>query len=282
MSHVCPPTTSTMSCSACILTALNASTAIKLASVSRSTRNLFGWKPRGGMSALDLGLFEAASTPYDANGLWLEFGVYRGGSTRKLRDGRFSLAAHSSSANNTMVFGFDSFQGLPETWRKSSLGTFNGARIDRRYLSRGAFSLRGQPPYHRDGIGWVIGWFNESLPGFLQDHSGHAKFVHIDSDLYSSAKTVLTLLVQANRLKSGTILVFDELINYPEFMDGELKALCELLASSSYRLRVLGTGASVVLPDAASVKAKLRTQHAGRETPHSGRYRQDAAFVLTQ
>ena len=76
------------------------------------------------------------------------------------------------------------------------------------------------------------------------------------------------------------VLIFDNMINYREFAQGELKALCELLRRSGRQLRVLGTGASHVLPDAAAVTAAISRQRRRRETPHVGKYQQDAAFVL--
>ena len=39
-----------------------------------------------------------------------------------------------------------------------------------------------------------------------------ASFIHIDCDLYSSTKTVLTLLAPA--IRTGTVLVFDEWCGY--------------------------------------------------------------------
>jgi hypothetical protein len=122
---------------------------------------------------------------------------------------------------------------------------------------------------------------NETLPTFLAAQRGRkATFVHIDSDLYSSASAVLTELLRGDRLHTPTLLVFDELINYLEYAQGELKALCELMAASGRSVRVLGTAASVVLADVEAIAKAMRSQDKGRETPHSGRYRQDAAFVL--
>ena len=52
-------------------------------------------------------------------------------------------------------------------------------------------------------------------------------FAHIDCDCYSSAKVVLDLL--APRLRRGTVLVFDELMNYSHDWpySGEFQALLE-------------------------------------------------------
>jgi Macrocin-O-methyltransferase (TylF) len=45
----------------------------------------------------------------------------------------------------------------------------------------------------------------------------HANFsyIHIDCDLYAGAHDALTLL--SDRISPGALLVFDELVNYPEY-----------------------------------------------------------------
>ena len=53
-------------------------------------------------------------------------------------------------------------------------------------------------------------------------------FVHIDCDLYSSTKTIFDLLT--DRLIPGTIIVFDEYFNYPNWENHEFKAFQELVA----------------------------------------------------
>eukprot|EP00965_Chrysotila_dentata_P032395 1080024-Pleurochrysis_carterae.AAC.1 len=108
------------------------------------------------------------------DGLWLEFGVYRGNTIRMMDTFR---SAHGGGS----VYGFDSFQGLPEKWQ-------NSAPVSTRFTSKGAFNLQGRPPFAETStIKWVRGWYNESLPPFLAAHSGRdLSLVHIDCDLYSS------------------------------------------------------------------------------------------------
>lgn len=142
--------------------------------------------------------------------LILEFGVWKGQTINWLA----SLAA------NLPVYGFDSFEGLPEDggeWHK------------------GDFKL-SQPPKVRPNVTLVKGWFNETIPPFLERHSGNVRFLHIDSDIYSSARTILTLLDR--RIVAGTIIVFDDYFNFPNWEGAEHKAFCEW--KNGRRIQYLG------------------------------------------
>ena len=126
--------------------------------------------------------FAVAQSAID--GLVMEFGVFRGESLRFLAK-RFAREVH----------GFDSFEGLPEDW------TY--------FQKQGRFSLDGQiPQFSEKNIRIHKGWFEQTLPGFLDLHAGAAGFIHVDCDIYSSTRTVLHLL--APRIVKGTVIVFDE------------------------------------------------------------------------
>ena len=77
-----------------------------------------------------------------------------------------------------------------------------------------------------------VGFFEYTIPKFLNVENQNCAFVHIDSDLYSSAKTVLTLL--KNRIVTGTIIAFDDFHNWKCCLDGEFKALLESDLEYSY------------------------------------------------
>ncbi len=134
-------------------------------------------------------------------GLYLEFGV-RTGLT-------INLLARTNRGRK--IWGFDSFEGLPEAWSGWS-------------LDRGAFGGEGLPAVEPN-VELVVGWFQDTLPRFLDDHDGVAAFVHIDSDIYSSAVTVLEGL--APRLRPGSIIVFNEYFNYPNWRQHEFRAFQE-------------------------------------------------------
>lgn len=108
-------------------------------------------------------------------------------------------------ARRLPVIGFDSFQGLPEDWRDNfPAGHFAGIR----------------PPAEIPGATIVEGLFADTLPGF--DWPDEIALVHIDCDLYSSAKTVLDHIGYA--VHSGTYIVFDEYFGYEGAEDHEQKA----------------------------------------------------------
>jgi predicted O-methyltransferase YrrM len=129
-------------------------------------------------------------------GLALEFGVYTG----------TTLKIIATAREGEQVFGFDSFQGLPEGWRSG--------------FPAGMFDVDGLPEV--PGAELVVGWFDETLPGFLAEHEGPVTFLHVDCDLYSSTKTVLDLV--GPRLQPGSVIVFDEYFNYPGWQQHEHRA----------------------------------------------------------
>ena len=78
----------------------------------------------------------------------------------------------------------------------------------------------------------IPGWFDESLPSFLKRMDVDViAFIHFDADLYSSTKTVLNLL--GNRLRKGSLVLFDEYHGYPGWKNHEFKAWQEFIASNS-------------------------------------------------
>lgn len=145
-------------------------------------------------------------------GLFLEFGVARGESLRAI-----------AACTGREVHGFDSFEGLPESWGL--------------VLPQGAFACerpQGLPP----NVQLHVGWFEDTLPGFVAETPGPVAFLHLDCDLYPSAKTVFRHL--AGRIQPGTLIVFDEYLNYPGWREHEFKAFQEFVAFSQCRYEYLG------------------------------------------
>jgi methyltransferase family protein len=134
-------------------------------------------------------------------GMALEFGVWTGRSLRVIAEAR----------GGVQVYGFDSFSGLPEDYRWD--------------VGAGTFAVHERPDV--PGAELVVGWFADTLPGFLAAHPGPVDFVHIDSDLYSSAVTVLQHV--GPRLAAGSMLLFDEFFNYAGWEKHEYRAWQEYL-----------------------------------------------------
>jgi hypothetical protein len=160
-------------------------------------------------------LIEFALRAVRVDGHYLEFGVFTGGTIR-------FIAARTSGQ---LVHGFDSFEGLPEAW-----GGFN--------LGGRAFDLKGRLPRVPANVRLYRGWFDTSLPEWLNANAGSIAFIHVDCDLYSSTKTVLSLV--AERLVPGTVILFDEYFNYPNWEHHEFKAFQEFVAERGVRYTYLG------------------------------------------
>jgi len=141
-----------------------------------------------------------------SDGLILEFGVGGGDSIRRI----------AALAPARAVHGFDSFDGLPQDWAG-------------RHEERGHYSTGGVPPRVPANVALHKGLFADTLPGFLAAHEGPCAFVHVDCDLYASAKTVLDAL--AARLAPGAVILFDEYFNYPGWRDNEHRAFAEFTAA---------------------------------------------------
>lgn len=149
-----------------------------------------------------------------ATGYVMEFGVASGSTVNLIAD----------FVPNRRVFGFDVFTGLPENWRTGFPG--------------GAFSQQGQLPEVRDNVELVVGLFEDTLPDWLQSNEGFISYLHVDSDLYSAAKTIFSLA--GCRLRAGSIIAFDEYWNYPGWQEDGFKAFQEFLQSSCHCIEYLG------------------------------------------
>jgi hypothetical protein len=161
------------------------------------------------------------------DGLILEFGVKRGATIK-------GIAAFTSQP----VHGFDSFAGLPEDWSGTT-------------IRKGKFSTGGRLPRVPANVTLYAGWFDDSLPKFVAAHTGNVAFMHVDCDLYSSTKTVFECF--ADRIISGTVIVFDEYFNHPNWQDHEFKAFQEFIQARGFTYDYLAFTAQ-----GGSVAVKIR------------------------
>jgi len=164
----------------------------------------------------------------DIDGIVCEFGVHRGE----------SLSFIAKKVPQRQVFGFDSFEGLPEDW----VGKFR----------KGHFKFNINQVLRESNVELVKGFFDDSLPGFLQRKSEKFAFLHIDCDLYSSTKTIFDLA--GDRIVPGTIMVFDDFFNYPGWdTDGEYLAFMEFVRERNLTFEYLGYA------DSGSVAVRILT-----------------------
>ena len=135
-------------------------------------------------------------------GLNLEFGVFSG-----------ETINHAAWLRADLDFiGFDSFEGLPEDMDC-------GLKL----VPANAFDREGVPPEVEPNVKLVKGWFDESIPTWLEElddeesdwhHSIKARkkkisYLNLDADIYSSTITVLNLI--NDMIVPGTMIRFDEL-----------------------------------------------------------------------
>jgi len=157
--------------------------------------------------------FKLAMNAANHEGLVLEFGVRFGNSIRQ-------IAALAGAKQ--LVHGFDSFEGLPEVWH---------------HEPKGSYTTKGEIPFVPDNVKLHVGWFEDTLPEFLQKHDGDARFINIDCDIYSSTRTVLNLLEA--RIVPGTVIVFDEYIGNEHWREDEFKAFQEAVAEYGWSYEYL-------------------------------------------
>ena len=122
------------------------------------------------------------------------------------------------------VHGFDSFQGLPEDWTSR--------------MPRGFFA-RDNLPKVRSNCQLHVGWFDDTLPKWVKSHSDvPIQLLHIDSDLYSSAVTILKEL--SDLIVPNTVIIFDEYINYPGWQQDEFRAWQEFVRERNIKYQYIG------------------------------------------
>lgn len=173
-----------------------------------------------------------------ANSTALEFGVFKGITINALANARSDLEIH----------GFDSFEGLPEDWDTGE-----------KYIKKEQFDVQGIIPEVPDNVTLHKGWFDKTVYDYAQTlyHDTDftlgktISFINIDSDLYSSASTVLSCLTDF--IGPGTIIRFDELccwrsvfkeatphniqrVFYSKWPEGEFQALCEWILQHNRRV----------------------------------------------
>ena len=144
------------------------------------------------------------------DGYIMEFGVYKG----------TTINIISNQFPDEDIYGFDSFEGLPEDWDFSD---------NIKKWTKGFFKLDKLPIVNKN-VKLIKGWYDTSVSEWVSGNDGDISILHIDCDLYSSAKCILDGLNE--QIVNGTIIIFDEMYHwgngtYTKWEDGEYKALRE-------------------------------------------------------
>jgi len=157
----------------------------------------------------------------EKNKFYLEFGVWKGKS------------ANFFSEYVNKLYAFDSFEGFREDW----VGTG---------VVKGYFNLDKKIPKLNKNIEPTVGLIQDTLDDFLKKHNPKINFAHMDMDIYETTKYALERLKPY--LIKDSIILFDELYNFPGWRNGEYKALQETFDESEYKFRAFSeNGYQVVI-----------------------------------
>lgn len=140
-------------------------------------------------------------------GLVLEFGTATGR----------TLNQFAHWLPNKTIYGFDSWQGLPEKFNDLPAGHFAQELpkvLSNCFLVQGWFGTR--PVQDQSNIAQ-----NTAL-AFATTTQAPIALLHLDADLYSSTKTVLDAF--AKHIVPGTVILFNEYWNHPTWKKHEFKA----------------------------------------------------------
>ena len=143
---------------------------------------------------------------------WCEFGIGEGETLDW-------FASQKPRANR--LFGFDSFDGLPEPWVIYPAGHWKC----RPYVS------------NRPDVVVIQGTFEQSLTPAVVGMIGPIGLLHIDCDLYSSTRTIFERI--GRLVGPGTLIIFDELYNYFGWEEHEAKAFLEFVVAEKLEIEYL-------------------------------------------
>lgn len=192
----------------------------------------------------------------DPAGLIAEFGVFKGTTIRMIAR-RFPQAE---------VYGFDSFEGFPD---------------DGRADWRQDFSLGGTLPAVPANVRLVKGYFDDTLPAFVERNRGRfLSLLHIDCDIYSSTRTIFEQC--RPMIRPGCLIVFDELLHYNRFLHNEMLAFYEFVRDTGARFEWVGIRGKVLpIDDFLNPDDKTRRFMKIMKTYRAAGYEQEVALRIT-
>lgn len=185
-------------------------------------------------NADDLSIFvQAARHTVSLKGDYLEFGVYAGASFCAAYFALSEASArlkgkHKSFHPEYRLFAFDSFEGLPEIESIDKKGPFR--KGDYSCTEHKFIDTLNEQGLDLERVVIVKGFYNNTLNDELRikHNLRSARIIHIDCDLYESAKQVLEFATPI--IQEGTIIIFDDWFQFHGNPDrGEARAFREWL-----------------------------------------------------
>tara|TARA_B110000211_G_scaffold10883_1_gene11477 strand:- start:1013 stop:1729 length:717 start_codon:yes stop_codon:yes gene_type:complete len=159
-------------------------------------------------------IYKAIENSKNSENIFLEFGVYTGGS--------INLFSKQLKTINANISGFDTFEGLTEDW------------LTHVFFPKGSLSLNSKLPKVEKNVRLIKGKIQDTLSSFLDENSKKKiMFAHMDMDTYSSTKYALTKIKPF--LRKGSVILFDELYGYPNWQQEEYKAFTEVFNENEYK-----------------------------------------------
>ena len=184
--------------------------------------------------------------------LHMQLGVRTGGSVNFLA---------SLTGNATRWDGFDSFAGMPTTHGLSS--ALSGWKA-------GRLTTHGTLPAVLPNVALHKGWFNESVPPFLDaelrasNGSAAVAYLDMDADIYVSTHDVFEAVFSRCMHRNGTVITFDELFGTAAILAHEWRALLHAQRAYNFTFEFISYA---LVPSSPFARASVQLRSCG--TPHS-------------
>lgn len=150
--------------------------------------------------------------------LFIELGVFA----------QHTLSLINLNTEDIKVYGFDTFTGLPESWESK-----DGVLL----YEENSFEIPAPPNTEKNEF--IQGNVEDTLLNFLNEKNTKIKFVHLDLDLYNATKYSLECIY--DWLDDESILVLDDVHNFPHWEEFAIKALADTLDLDKFNVEPIAT-----------------------------------------
>ena len=170
----------------------------------------------------DAEVLRYASDHVTVDGLFVELGTGKGRTTNFIA----ALNPHK------ILYTFDSYLGHLADWDK-------GDKIMTKDFF--AWPENEKLPQFLLNVVLTKGWFADTLSDFAKQQEKPIAFLHVDCEIYESTSQALIIL--GPKIADGTVFLFDEFYNYPNFRNHEYKAFQEFLNDYGFKAEYLAYNA---------------------------------------